>query len=108
MTINVPRGKRDDVIDKIIEVLEDYEKDHPQARIDVYRQNSVSVRVRIIDPDFASQNKSERNGRVWKEYLAGLPEDVQSDISTMLLITPDETKDSIANLEFDDPTPSRL
>ena len=36
------------------------------------------------------------------------PEDVQSDISLLLLLTPDETKASMVNFEFDDPLPSRL
>jgi len=34
--------------------------------------------------------------------------DLQNDISTVLLLTPDETKASFANLEFDEPIPSKL
>jgi hypothetical protein len=43
----------------------------------------------------------------WK-YLGQLPEDVQSDISTLLLLAPEETKTSFANIEFDDPVPSEI
>lgn len=107
MAINVPRGTSDGVIDKIIEVLRPYEKDHPRAQIDLYRQNSVSVRVRIIDPDFAGLGKPQRSQQTWK-YLGTLPEEVQGDLSTVLLLTPDETKMSFANFEFDDPIPSKL
>jgi hypothetical protein len=107
MPINIPRGKPDEVIDKIITVLRPYEADHPRAQIDLYRQNIVSVRLRIVDPDFAGQGKPQRSQQAWK-YLEQLPEDVQGDISTVLLLTPDETKMSFANIEFDDPTPSRL
>ncbi len=107
MAINIPRGQSDEAIDEIIGSLRPYEHDHPQADIAIYRQNSVSVRVRIIDPDFAGLSKPERSQTAWK-YLDTLPEEVQGDISTVLLLTPDETKMSFANLEFDDPIPSKL
>lgn len=107
MAIQIPRGNSDGVIEQIIAVLDNYEADHAQAQINLYRQNSVSVRVRIVDPDFAGQGKPQRSQQVWR-YLGRLPEDVQSDISTVLLLTPDETKSSFANLEFDEPVPSKL
>ena len=107
MAINIPRGNSDEVIDKMIAALRTYEADHPRAQIDLYRQNSVSVRVRIIDPDFAGQGKPQRSKQAWR-YLGDLPDEVQSDISTVLLLTPDETKKSFANFEFDDPVPSKL
>jgi hypothetical protein len=107
MAINIPRGNSDEVIDKIIDALRGYEADHKRAQIDLYRQNSVSVRVRIIDPDFARLGKPQRSQQVWR-YLEHLPEEIQSDISTVLLLTPDETKKSFANFEFDDPVPSKL
>jgi hypothetical protein len=107
MPINIPRGQSDDVIDCIIKALRAYEADHPNSRIDIYRQNSVSVRVRIIDPDFAGQSKVERSKQVWR-YLDPLPDDTQSDLSTLILLTPEETKSSFANLEFEDPVPSSL
>ena len=107
MAINIPRGKPDAVINGIIAILKQYEDDYPKALVDLYRQNSVSVRIRIVDPDFAGLTKPERSRRVWK-YLGQLDEDAQGDISTVLLLTPDETKMSFANFEFDDPIPSKL
>lgn len=107
MAIQIPRGNSDVVIEKIIAALVAYERDHPRAQIDIYRQNSVSVRVRIIDPDFSGLGKPQRSRLAWN-YLSALPEDVQSDISTVLLLTPDETKMSFANFEFEDPVPSKL
>ena len=107
MAISIPRGTTDPVIDKIVEVLRTYETDHPRSQIDLYRQNSVSVRVRIVDPDFAGLGKPQRSQRIWK-YLAELSDDVQSDISTLLLLTPDETTLSFSNFEFNDPVPSKL
>lgn len=107
MPVTIARGTTDGVIDAIRDALAGYEKDHPQARIDLYRQNSVSVRVRIIDPEFQGRSRSERSIDVWR-YFGGLVDDVQSDISTVLLLTPDETKLSFANLEYEQPIPSKL
>ena len=107
MAIRIARGKSDSVIDKIIEALKKYEIEHPGAQIDVYRQNSVSVRVRIVDPEFTGKSRSQRNQLAWG-YLDQVSEEVQSDISTMLLLTPDETTKSFANAEFEDPIESTL
>lgn len=107
MAVNIVRGKTDNVVEEIMSALEAYQHDHPGAQIDLYRQNSVSVRVRIIDSGFAGQSKPQRSEQAWK-YLGRLPDDTQGDISTVLLLTPEETKMSFANFEFDDPIPSKL
>ena len=107
MSVEVIRGKSDKAIDAIRAALQKYQKDHSNARISLYRQNSVSVRVRIIDPSFEGKGKPERNELVW-HYFRGLSEEVQSDISMLLLLTPNEVKSSFANMEFDDPVPSKL
>jgi len=107
MAVQILRGTTDVVIDQITTALEAYAADHPPARIDVYRQNSVSVRVRIIDPGFAGKGRPARSDLVWK-YFDCLDDEVQSDISTVLLLTPDESKQSFANFEFEDPVPSKL
>jgi len=107
MKIGILRGTSDAVIDSIITVLENYQTNYPQAQIDLYRQNSVSVRVRIIDPEFAGLSKLERSQRVW-QYLNQLDEEVQADISTILLLTPDETESSFANMDFNHPIPSQI
>jgi len=61
MAIQIPRGNSDGIIDQIIAALDGYEADHARAQINLYRQNSVSVRVRIVDPDFAGQGKPQRS-----------------------------------------------
>lgn len=107
MAINIRRGESDEAINVIAEALREYQADHPLAQIDLYRQNPVSVRVRIIDPDFAGQGKPQRSQNAWR-YLAKLSEEAQGDISTVLLLTPEETKMSFANFEFEDPVQSKL
>src|ERR1039458_1708460 len=105
MSITVSRGNSDEVIDRIIDALRAYEADHPNAEIDLYRLNSVSVRVRIIDPDLAGRSKVDRSKEAWR-YLNSLPDEIQSDLSSLILLAPEETKKSFANLEFEDPIPS--
>jgi hypothetical protein len=107
MSIGIPRGQQDEIIAQIVKALEPYEADHPHAKIDLYRQNSVSIRVRIVDPDLGGKRKPERHEIAWR-YLDKLPEETQSEISLLLLLTPDEVTTSFANFEFDDPIPSRL
>ncbi len=106
MPISV-RGPRDDAIDQVVRALGTYAEQHPGARIETYRQNSVSIRVRIIDPDFAGISRADRHELIWS-FLEALPEDVQSQVSLLLPLTPDETATSFASFEFDHPIPSGL
>jgi len=99
-------GKVDRKLEEVKRALEVYDAQHPAA-IRLYRQNSASIRVRIVDPKFHGISKGDRHDRVWS-YLEGLPEQTLRDISVLLLLTPEETRTSLMNLEFEDPTPSRL
>ena len=95
----------DVIIEQIKKALDSYQEDHPGAQISLYRQNPASIRIRIIDPDFAGMSKIERDNQVWK-YLDQLSDDEEGDISMLILLTPDETSRSKANMEFEDPVPS--
>lgn len=105
MSITVARGKQDKILDQIIEALRSYQNDHPHARIELYRYNKFSVRIRITDAGFAGQTRSERSKAVWK-YLEPLDDEAQADITSLILLAPGESGISLTNLEFDDPTPS--
>ncbi len=107
MSIKVTHGCKDETIVLLIEALKAYQAKHSQAQIDLYRQNSVSVRIRIIDPDLTGRSRAERNKDAWN-YLNSLPEEIQSDVSSLILLTPEETKMSFANFEFEHPIPSNL
>src|SRR5947209_727272 len=96
------RGKGDHYTDQVRDALRHYESLHPGAQIETYRQNSVSVRVRIVDPDFAGVSRADRHEIVWS-FLEKLPEEVQSQVSLLLLLTPEETTSSLANFEFENP-----
>jgi hypothetical protein len=97
----------DAAVRRVLDVLREYEAQHPRARIDAYRQNSASVRVRIIDPDFDELERAAREELVWK-ILEQMPESIQTQITLLLLLTPKEAEFSFVNFEFDNPTPSEL
>ncbi|MFW6171974.1 MAG: hypothetical protein ACODAD_15915 [Planctomycetota bacterium] len=100
-------NREDTQVQQLRDVLSPYEGDHPNARIDVRRQNSVSIRTRIIDPDFAGLDRVDREPAVW-DVLKTLPEEVFTNIMMLGLLAPDETERSLANREFEAPIPSRL
>jgi hypothetical protein len=97
----------DNVLRQISDALARYETDHPGARGSLYRQNSVSIRIRIIDPSFLKLSRVERDEGVWP-YLESLSDDVQSEITVLLLLTPVESETSFANLDFDRPLKAAL
>jgi stress-induced morphogen len=107
MTLKL-RGKRSDpILRQIAKALREYDQAHPQAVIEAYRQNSVSVRIRVVSPDFAGKSRAAREDEVWP-FLDKLPADAAAEISLLLLLTPEEAKNSLASLEFDAPIPSQL
>jgi len=75
--------------------------------VHAYRYNSASIRVRVIDERFRDKSKAERE-RMVDPVVAQLPDEIQSDITVLLLLAPQETTTSLMNLEFERPTPSRL
>jgi hypothetical protein len=107
MPLKLRTKKPDAILRQIAAALRPYADAHPDAEIELYRQNNVSVRVRIIDPGFKGRSRVEREQEVWG-LLDMLPLDVVGDVSLLLLLTPEETAESLANFEFEHPTRSRL
>jgi hypothetical protein len=87
--------------------LKPYGDAHPTAKIDLDRRNNVSVRVRIIDQDFKGKGLAEREKEIWPLFDV-LSEDAVADITMLLLITPEEQGESLANFEFEHPTKSMI
>ena len=100
-------SKQDTEVGQVLSALKPYSKAHPVAEIHAYRQNLMSIRVRIIDSGFQGLDFVEREGRVW-QVLESLPPAVRSHITLLLLLTPDEAKLSFMNFDFENPLPSRL
>jgi len=83
-------------------------------RVDAYRYNSASLRVRIVDDRFDGVDREERDSII-ECHIAKLPTDTQSDIVNLVLITPSELnapsdtfREFMLNAEFDNPSPSLL
>ena len=76
-------------------------------KTDAYRYNSASIRVRVIDDRFRGKSNADRE-EIVSPHLDDLPPDTQADITMLLLLSPAEAKTSIANLEFEAPSPSKL
>jgi hypothetical protein len=94
-------------VQQILDILAEYERAHPQAQIEGHRHSSVSVRLRIIDPDFHGRDRLERESAIWM-LLQRLPEEVFVNITMLLLLTPEEAEKSFASQEFEHPIPSRV
>lgn len=107
MTIKLRVKRPDPILRQIVNALREYEETHPEAEIEAYRQNSVSVRIRILNSEFAGKSRAQREEEVWA-ILNELPEEILADISLLLLLTPDEARNSFASFDFDDPIPSKL
>ena len=101
------RGKSDRAVEQVADALAGYAREHAGARVEVYRQNSVSIRIRVVDRDFSNVGRADRHEILWR-LLESLPEAVQSQVSLLLALTPKEAKTSFANAEFDNPIPSSL
>lgn len=83
-------------------------------RVDAYRYNSASLRVRIVDKRFEGIDREKRDSMV-EPNIEKLSPNTQSDIVNLVLITPSEldaTSDTfrefMLNTEFDNPSPSML
>lgn len=107
MAVITRDAKPDEQVQQIIEALREYEAKHPEAQIEIYRENNVSVRIRIIDPDFRGKRIGVREDELWALFDK-LPDETRADITFLLLITPEEKARSIGSFDFDNPVPSRL
>lgn len=76
-------------------------------RVDCYRYSPASIRIRIIDERLQGLDRVERDELV-SPLLNDFPEETQSDITMLLLLTEDELESSPANVEFEHPTPLEL
>ena len=100
-------NQADPAINQIAARLAEYEHEHPAAKTEIYRQNPVSIRIRVIDPRFAGIDRIDREEEIWRR-LEALPEEVLADVTMLLVLTPAEAETSLASIEFEHPLQSRL
>ena len=104
----ITRGPQDNTVLRIRDALNDYERHHPGAVASVYRQNSASIRIRIVDERFSGQSKGQRHDDAWRFIADQLDSDTSEEVSMLILLAPSEQRSSFINTEFDDPLPSRI
>jgi hypothetical protein len=83
-------------------------------RVDAYRYNSASLRVRVIDKRFDSIPREERD-KIVEPSIDALPPSTQADIVTLVLLAPSEfdqptetVREFMLNTEFENPSPTML
>ncbi len=83
-------------------------------KVDAYRYNSASLRVRVVDQRFEGLSTEKRDALV-EPILDQLPERTQADIVTLLTFAPSEfqptakpSREQLLNAEFEEPSPSAL
>ena len=91
----------------ITAVLEQYKTVHPDAEAEARRYNSASIRVRVIDPRFETIGRADRDKELWVMFEA-LPDEAVADLTMLALLAPSEISTSLANREFEQPSPSFL
>ncbi len=95
-------------------MVEDFLRQAGFERVNAYRYNSASIRLRVIDSRFEGLSPAERDAMV-EPHLARLPERTQADIVNLFTFAPSELQQPtnsfrqfFMNTEFDDPSPSML
>jgi hypothetical protein len=76
------------------------------ARVDAYRFNPASIRLRIIDPRFEGKSGPDREDMVFP-VIDKLPKRTREDILLLLTLAPSElgrvNRHAVINLEFENP-----
>jgi hypothetical protein len=95
-------------------MVEDVLRQAGFEKVDAYRYNSASLRLRVIDSRFEGLSPEERDAMV-EPHLERLPERTQADIVNLFTFAPSELQQPtktfrqfFMNTEFDDPSPSML
>ncbi len=95
-------------------MVEDSLREAGFERVDAYRYNSASLRVRVIDKRFESIPREERDTIV-EPSIDSLPPLTQADIVTLVLLAPSEfeqpsqtCREFMLNTEFENPSPTML
>src|SRR4051794_652346 len=95
------RGRKDKALLQLSKALGCYQEAHAHAAIDLFREYPAIVLVRVVDPDFAGMSRGDRLDTIWNLFEP-LPEEVQTQVGFVLLLTPKEKNKSFANMEFED------
>lgn len=98
-------SKKHKITDDTTRKIETFFRKRGFARSECYRPREFNLllRVRITDDRFRGLSRVQREDII-EPLIAELPDEVQSAITMLVLVTPDERKTSLLSLEFDDPS----
>jgi hypothetical protein len=100
----------DDATEEVRALARRWLKSHGfgRAKVDVYRRMpGRSIRVRVVDPQFSGKLLEDRD-RMTQGLLDDVPEEIDREITLVMVLGPDELKENLMNAEFENPTPIRL
>ena len=92
----------DNQVQTILYILQPYKDKHPNGQITISEVNVLSIRIRVIDPDFEHMTVLEREDEIWP-LLKKLHDEIYLNLSMVLLLSPKEAETSWANFEFENP-----
>jgi hypothetical protein len=98
------RGRGDASLRAIKTALRSYVNDYPGAVAEAYRYNAASIRIRVVDERFAKQPFDRRHDELWEFLNDRIPDEVMSEISFLIPVTPAERERDLSSVEFDHPT----
>src|SRR5258708_2410452 len=101
---DLPKRKRKK---KDNETLIQEELENVFKKVEVRRYDRYSIRVRITDASFAGKPWDERE-RAVHAVIEKMPEDVQVDITMLILNAPGEVQNPLLSYEFENPSKDRL
>jgi hypothetical protein len=102
----ITRGSHDVSAQKVKDILDDYEREHSGAAAEVFRLDTYSIWIRIIDERFKGWSRGKRHHTAWPFIADRLTDDEIQEVAFLLLLSPDERPESIMSAEFDNPMPS--
>lgn len=89
---------------EVEKLLRKHFPDHPEKYPPAaYRYNPASIRVRVVSPRFAGMNHVKRTDLVFPILEKNLPAETWDDVMLVVLVTPDEVKESHMNYRFEHP-----
>lgn len=101
MAVNF-RGPVDPIMEEIGGAIRAYTDAHPGAEADIHRYGNAIVQAWIVDPDFCGKSNSERLRAFWP-LLDALDDEISAELTTLLLLTPEEKDEYAGHIDFDNP-----
>ncbi len=97
-TLKTPETRK---IEKLLrKQFPEYPPKYPPA---AYRHNPASISVRVVSHQFKGMNRVKRTEVVFPILEKNLPDQTWEDVMLVVLLTPEEIKESDMNFRFEHP-----